>query len=174
MVPGDARRLCISPRAPLLTRAMNDLELNAVLLGVGVAQRFRAFDRAGLRSRRLSDAALYAALEAHAQGRLAREGIAWLLEHLLTASQSESISAADVRQALDELNLGPATEREINERLDRALADADAARFATPEKRVRWVMGRLMRELIGRAAGRRLLALVRDRLQMPAPEGIPA
>ena len=90
------------------------------------------------------------------------------------STRSESISALEVTQALEALNLAPVPEREIKEQIEHALTETDAGRFATTGKRSHHVMGRLMRVLRGRVEGRRLESLVRTRLAAATPEGIPA
>ncbi len=178
MVADDVERLCISPRAPLISRAIEKLHLNPVLLGVLFAQRMRAFARARLRPERLSDAALDEILRAHASGRLAREGIAWLIEHLLRRKSDDQISPADVRAAMENLDLRPATGGELEAHLQEAIATTRPDRFCSPPKRTRIMMWQLMRKLIGRVDGRRLLELLEREVEpaarAPAPEGVGA
>ncbi len=177
MVAHDAERLSISPRAALVTRAIEALGLSPTLLGVLLSQRMRALDRKGLKPRRLSDAALYEILAAHAHGRLAREGLAWLMERVLER-RVETITPEDVRIALDLLEVRPATDEEVNGHIERAVVASAPARFATPKKRLRYLMGQLMRTLIGRIEGRRVWVLLCARLgavqPSPAREGVGA
>lgn len=175
MVPGDARCLCISPRAPLVTRALEDLGIGAVLLGVVLSQRFRALARDGLDPRRLDDDALFAILRSHAEGHLAREGIAWLVERLLREAPG-TVTADRARRALDEIV--PVTNEELAGHVEAAFAGCTRRRFATAAKRERFVTGRLMRKLVGRIEGRRLRGIVETRRAgpepVPAPNGVEA
>ncbi len=160
MVADDADRLCISARVPLLNRAINELAISGALLGVLLAQRVRHFRRQGLKPERLCDDAMYALLSLHAEGAMAREGLAWMMEGLLRTIGNDTIDAEDVGATIDELNIRPATDDEIDQVLRRARAEGNERTFATDVKRERFLMGRLMRELIGRVDGARLKQLV--------------
>ena len=161
MVASDARRLCISPRAPVVTRAIEQLGTSAVFLGVLLSQRSRAHSREGLQPDRLTDDAILEALAAHARGRLAREGVDWLFERLLRGRPGGAVTDSDVRAELDNLDLRPATDQELDVAIDRAVASSAADRFATPAKYLRHLMGELMTHQIGRVDGRRLLGRLR-------------
>ena len=117
MVEHDVRHLGISPRATLVTAAVTDLGLPARLVGVIVAQRLRAFRRAGLRPERLTNDALHVVLAAHAEGRLAREGMPWLIEQLLDREGDGPITADDARGALSALVGALLSETELADRL---------------------------------------------------------
>ena len=156
MVEDDVQRLSISPRAAVATRAIEELGASPVLVGVVLSQRLRSLERAGLRPGRLTNDALYELLRCHARGRVTREGIAWLTEELLRRRRAESIIDEDVLRLLDELDMRPATEREVRDHIQRILAAAVPDRFSSRRKLQRYLMGRLMADLIGRADGRRL------------------
>ena len=170
MIEDDVRKLSISRRAVVATRAIEDLNLAPVLLGVLLSQRLVALRRAGLRPERLTNDALDELLKAHAAGRVARGGLAWLLEQILTRRTAYTIIDEDVLRLLDELDMQPATEARIDEAIDRALLAAAADRFATVPKRRRYVMGRLMDGLIGRVDGSGLLARLDARLALGVAE----
>ncbi len=173
MVEADLQRLAISSRSVVATRAIEDLHLAPVLLGVLLSQRLIALRRAGLRPQRLSNDALETLLDAYARGRVAREGLAWLLEQILRRRSTDTIIDEDVLRFLDELDMQPATEARIDESIDRALDAATPERFATRKKRERYVMGRLMAELIGRVEGTTLLQRLGkrlDRQQLDVPQ----
>ena len=59
MVDHDVQTLCISPRSGSITRAIEEYKTSAMMLGVFVAQRFRAMAREDLRPERLSDDTVY-------------------------------------------------------------------------------------------------------------------
>ena len=169
MVEADLLRLAISSRSVVATRAIEELHLSPVLLGVLLSQRLIALRRAGLRPHRLTNDALEAILTAYARGRVAREGLAWLLEQILRRRSTDTIIDEDVLRFLDELDMQPATEARIEQTIDRALDAAAPRHFATRRKRERYVMGRLMAELIGRVEGTALLRRLGERLDRPRP-----
>ncbi len=166
MVEHDVRRLAISPRAVVATRAIEDLNVEPLLLGVLLSQRLVALRRAGLRPERLTNDALETLLKAHATGRVARGGLAWLVEQLLKRRAADTIIDEDVLRLLDELDMQPATEARIDESIDRALQATPTDRFATVRKRRRYVMGRLMDGhggLLGRVEGSKVLSRLKER-----------
>jgi len=113
--------------------------------------------RAGLRPQRLTNDALDTLLQAHARGRVARGGLAWLIAEILQRRRNDTIIDEDVLRFLDEVDMKPATDERIDAAIERALDAASPEHFATPAKRRRFVMGRLMGELIGRVEGGTLL-----------------
>jgi glutamyl-tRNA(Gln) amidotransferase subunit E len=161
MVPHDVARLIVSPWAAVATRAVQEMGLSARWLGVLLAQRMTAFKRAGLRPERFNDGHLWAILEAHAGGRLAREGVPWLLERLLRECE-DGIADAQLIGAL--ASVRPATDEELDRRVDEAIDAARRRTFKTEQALARHVMGALMADLIGRVDGRRLAALVETRV----------
>jgi len=165
MVEDDVRRLAICSRSVVATRAIEDLGLPAVLLGVVLSQRLRAMARAGLRPDRLTNDALETLLKAHARGRVTREGLAWLIARILQRRPDDTIIDEHVLRFLDEIDMKPATDQDIDAAIERALDTASPQRFATEAKRRRFVMGRLMRELIGRVDGATLFERLDRKLQ---------
>ena len=165
MVEDDVRRLAICSRSVVATRAIEDLKLPAVLLGMVLSQRLRAMARAGLRPDRLTNDALDILLQAHARGRVAREGIAWLIGEILQRCRNDTIIDEDVLRFLDEIDMKPATDERIDAAIEGALDAASPENFATGAKRRRFVMGRLMGQLIGRVDGATLLAQLDRKLQ---------
>ena len=178
MVEDDVQTLCISPRSRSITRAIEEHAMPARMLGVFVAQRFRAFAREGLRPERLSSAALDALLDAHAARRITREGLPWLVERVLHATTAESIPASAVATLLDQLAGRAVTEPGVVDRIDRAIAASDAGRFKIRAQHARWLLGPLMRELVGLVDGKRVRELLEDRLaaagRAAAPEEVEA
>ena len=156
MVEEDIQHLCISPRALLATRAIEELGLSAKLLGVILSQRMRSFARAKLKPERLSDDALFTLFKAHAEGRLAKEGLAWLMETLLQGARNDCITAEDVTAVLDQMDIQPSSDDDLRCRITQVVQDSDSSRFATDAKHRRYLMGRIMQELIGRVDGRRV------------------
>lgn len=175
MVEHDVRHLGISPRAPLVTRLMEELGLPALGLGVLLAQRVRSFARAGLRPGRLSDDALHAVLATHAQGRLAREGVPWIVEQLLARADDAAITGDDARSAIAALVRPAPTDEELETIVAAAVTSSTPDRYPTAEKEIRYLMGPLMRDLVGRIDGVRVLARVKTHVvaarRARSPEG---
>lgn len=169
MVEDDIQRLCISPRVPLIQRAMNELGLSGKLLGVLLAQRMRALARAERRPERFSDEALFVILRAHSQERLAKEGIAWLMELILVQSTKDEITEADVNAVFDELDIQRLTDQELQCKVACAIEAVDPTQFPTVTKLRRFLMGELMKDLIGRVDGRRLLDCLTKTMRTDEP-----
>ena len=104
-------------------------------------------------------------LKAHARGRVTREGLAWLIAEILQRRPDDTIIDEHVLRFLDEIDMKPATDQDVEAAIDLALDDASPQRFATEAKRRRFVMGRLMGELIGRIDGAPLLGRLDRKLQ---------
>ncbi len=153
MVEDDVQQLAVSGRCALATRAIRELGLRPVLLGVVLCQQLRALRRKGLAPGRLADDAIFELRAAHAAGRVAREGIPLVLERALERPDA-SIGAPELRRTIDDLSLRPAERGEIGRRIQASLAEASARRFEDAPAMHRWLMGRLMDGLRGRAAGR--------------------
>ena len=168
MVPHDAGRLCISPQAALITRAAQELELRPLWLGVLFGQRMLAWKRAGLRPNRLAEEAIWIVLSAHAEGRLAPEGVPWLLERQLAESACETVGADEARRALETVR--PVADEELATRIADARAAAAWRTFTSEAARSRHLMGRLMADLVGRVEGRRLRRLLDEDDAIPTIE----
>ena len=164
MAEEDVQRLCISPRAIFITRCMIDLKLSGKLLGTICGQWMRALSRKNLDTRRFTDEALLEIFSAYIAKRMAREGIPWLIERMLRIHEPEHIKASDVALLLDEIDMKPATDEQLSAHLDRVLYQVQEENFPTAEKRVRYMMGELMEDLVGRVDGMLLLKLVNDRV----------
>lgn len=158
MAAHDAGRLCISPRAALARECIDRLGLDGALVGVVLAQRTRALRRAGHAPDRVGDADLRAIFEAHAAGRLAREGVPLLLTRMAAAP------GAKAGALLEELG-EPASDGEIERAIDGAVARHDPDGFASSEAYFEYVMGLAMVTLRGRAEGRLVATRLRARLE---------
>jgi glutamyl-tRNA(Gln) amidotransferase subunit E len=143
-------RLSISPRAGLFDRTQSELETNATLAALTLTERLTAFRRAGLDVKALDDDVVFDVFKTHAEGRLAREGIVKVLRHLFE-------KGGTVEETLAALGIEPITDdREIAQRVEAAVDAAGAKSFAGDGAWHRHVMGCLMKDLLGRVAGRRL------------------
>ncbi len=164
MAEEDVQRLCISPRSILITRCMIELKLSGKLMGFICGQWMKALTRADLEPKRFSDDALFEVFSAFATKRMAREGLPWLIERMLKNNEPEHIEANDVVSLLGEIDMKTATDEQITAHLDRAIYQVQPEKFPTAEKRIRYIMGELMEDLVGRVDAARLLELVKYRV----------
>jgi len=156
--------LCLSRRTTLFARLVDELKIDPVFAGVVLCQRLKAFRREGLRPGQLTDDGIYAVFKTYADGKLAREGVVAVLEHLLRHGPQPDGDGADVTRALEELGIKVLGDEELDERISEALQSVDDSRFKTLGKKYRFMMGELMRPLVGCVEGRRLAQLLGDKL----------
>lgn len=175
--------LSYSPRAELFDRLVSELRIEPRLAAVVLVQQLKALRRAGLNPQRLSDDVLYEVFRACAEGRLAREGIplvlGWLLDSVGGGGPNpdaaapgcgqepagpEPAAARRVGNALREMGLAPVDRKHVRSQVAALLASVDRSHFESTDALHRWVMGRLMKELLGRVPGRELAAIVREEL----------
>jgi len=154
--------LAITPRVDLFGRLVYQLKVKPTLAAVILCQRFKAFRRAGLDPARLTDEDLCEVFQAHAEGRLAREGILMVLEYLLRHDVAPEPGISRVRQACARLRLSPASEGEVRAHLTRPLRALDDRQFPTRATKQRYLMGQLMRVFAGRIDGGRVARLLAD------------
>ena len=167
-LPEDVIRPLCTPRwGSLFDRLVGELVTDPTFAAVVLVQRLKAFRREGLAVERLSDEDIYETFKAHAQGRLAREGVVAVLAHLARRPPAGDPAAARVAQALGELNCTPATDQEVAQCLSRCLAGLDIVEFATPRKKCHYLIGVLMSEFLGRAEGQQVARMVHQELQVP-------
>ncbi len=160
-VPADTVLDLLSPtRAAVFDRLVNELKIAPTLAAVILVQRFKAWRRARLAPERLSADELVGAFAAYAAGRLAREGIVEVLEAALRAGSDVSALAERLR---------PASEAEVRQHLALLLRTREPARFATPVKRYRALMGDMMRAFVGRFEGGALARIVAEELGVSTP-----
>jgi len=151
-----ARPLSFSKRADLFDRLVTELEINPMLAAIVIVQRLKALKRGGIDSDDLPDEKIYDLFKAHAEGRLAREGIFMVLRHM-----GETGSTVD--DALDRLGLTVLDEDAVRRRIAEIHAQPDNTKqFPSKAANLRHVMGRLMADLLGKFEGRRLAALVEE------------
>jgi glutamyl-tRNA(Gln) amidotransferase subunit E len=170
MAAEDIRELAISPRAPLVRRLIEELDLPGMQVGMVLSQRFKALRRAGLDPIRLGDDAIEAVFRAYLDGRLAREGVVWLMTVLLREERTATIAAQDVVETLDELEIKPLGDDELDARIARALARVEERDFGSRGKMHRYLTGHLMHGLIGRVGGERLVKVLNEKLQLVSTE----
>jgi len=162
------QELSISPRAGLFDRLVEKLAVRPLFAATVLGPRFRGWRRAGLPVDGLTDDEVFAIFEAHARGRLAREGVEAVLR-LVAAHPpvADGAPAARVAAVFAERDFSPLSDAALDDLLERRLAELDDARFATPAKKCRALCGRLMDDLIGRVDGRRVAERVQARLRVP-------
>jgi glutamyl-tRNA(Gln) amidotransferase subunit E len=148
--------LCISPRAVVFQRIVDELKVSPVFVAVILCQRFKEFRRRGLRPERLADDEIYSVFQRLADGKLAREGVLRVFRHILEHTAELPADGSRVRAAVEALDMQALGEEKVSARLMVALAQADDRCFATTTKKHRSLMGMLMKGLIGRVDGGRL------------------
>ena len=159
--------LCRSRRVELFDRLVEKLGLNSIFLAVVLVQRFKAFRRAGLRLDSLTEGEIYDVFKAHAAGQLAREGVvevfARILKHYAETEPGEARVTAAIRDVAAQ---GPLKPADLDARIAQAVETADNALFLTTEKKYRYLMGKLMKAVVGRAEGKRVAELLSAKLRL--------
>jgi glutamyl-tRNA(Gln) amidotransferase subunit E len=169
-IPEDViQPLCMSPRADVFERIVNELGIEPRFAAVVMFQRLKAFRRAGLDADRLPDRELFDVFKAYADGRLAREGVREMIEYLLREPPLNDSNGSRVAAALEALRIAPVSAAELETLVREALAGTEASRFPTAEKRHHHLMGMLMRKLIGRVHGTKLSQQLGERLAEKVP-----
>jgi glutamyl-tRNA(Gln) amidotransferase subunit E len=140
-----------SPRADLFLRLVDELNCAPAFAGTVLCQRLKAFRRSGLAPERLADDEIFEVFEAHAAGRLAREGVVDVLARL-SAKQAETGSGHTApSDFLAEYT--PVTDAELARSVARTVRQLDRRRFDSADRLQRHTMGLLMRRLRGRVEG---------------------
>jgi glutamyl-tRNA(Gln) amidotransferase subunit E len=156
--------MCMSPLAGLFDRIVNELAEAPRFVAVVLFQRLKAFRREGLKPERLSDEELFGVFKAHANGRLAREGVPKLIDLLLKAPAPRAGAESRVARLLDELRIHPIPKDELNAAVAGEIEQAEAGCFASLERKHRYLMGQLMRALSGRVEGKHVAGVLEERL----------
>lgn len=165
--------LCVSRWASLFDRLVGELKIDPTFAAIVLVQRLKALRRAGRRVEQLGDAEVYEIFRVYADGRLTRAGVLQALAQVLEVPPPEGGGTARVAHVFAERDLTPLDDAELQTVLNDHLARLDEARFATTEKKRRYLCGRCQRTYRGRIDGRRLAELVQASLQAP-PAGRPA
>jgi glutamyl-tRNA(Gln) amidotransferase subunit E len=159
--------ICRSRRVDLFDNIVEKLHIKPVFASVVLCQRFKAFRRAGLRLDSLTETEIYDVFKAHAAGQLAREGVvevfARILKHYAETAPGEARVAAALRDIAGPGLLKPG---DLEPMIAQAIQTADNALFPTPEKKYRFLMGKLMKALVGRAEGKRVAELLSAKLRL--------
>jgi len=157
--------LCLPPTCDLLDRLMGELKIDACFAAVTLAERLKAFRRAGLRPEYLPNETLFAVFKAHDEGRLAREGVSAVIELLLKTPRAKDDDPANVVRLLDKLKIYPIPDDELTTTVTKAVEEAANQEFPSTTDKHRYLMGQLMRGLRGRIEGKRLAKMLGDRLR---------
>jgi len=160
--------LCISRRADLFDRLVDEMKVDPTFAAVILIQRFKALRREGLHPETLSDDEIREVFEAHANGKLAREGVIEVLTQALRDTTDVDIGVSHVASALETVGGEPVSDGELETRIAKAVDDLDGSQFATISKKQRFLTGLLMRELVGRVEGRRLAGMLQRCYQLSA------
>jgi glutamyl-tRNA(Gln) amidotransferase subunit E len=96
----------------------------------------------------LDDETIVEVFRRHAQGRLGREGIPLLMECLIAGDENGGVD-----DAMERLGMKPMSDDEAAAHVTRVVSDFDFATLRHPEAAHRYLMGRLMHDLLGRTEG---------------------
>jgi glutamyl-tRNA(Gln) amidotransferase subunit E len=156
--PDVISKLVISPRAPLFDRLVREINVRPMLAGEVLTRHATALRRKGFDLGALTDEEIAEVLRLYQQAELAREGIVPVLQALSRSGpMGESDSAVErVRAAMQELGLRAISWEELKTAVARAMREFDPSAMHNPDKKHDYLMGVLMKQLRGRAEGRRI------------------
>ena len=168
-LPADTiRTLCVPRWGNLYERVLNQLGLDPIFVAVVLVQRLRHMRRSFVPVDTLTDDEIYAVFDAHASGRLSREGVPDVLR--LVAEHAPIVGAAGparVAAVFAECAFTPLGAAELDEAIGERLARVECNWFETPQQKCRWLIGELMHDFLGRIEGRATVRRVHERLQVP-------
>jgi len=166
-LPADAIiPLCRSARVGLFDKLVNEVGVNPVFAAVVLVQRFKEFRRAGLHPESFTDDEILGVFKSHAEGQLAREGVAEVFERALRDHAETAAGPSRVAAACRGLvGPGPAKPGEVDLRVAEAVEGVEKMPFASVEKKYRYLMGQLMKTFLGRAEGGRVSESLKRRLE---------
>lgn len=178
-LPADVvEPLGISRRANLFDRIVDELDVDPVFVGVIVVQRFKALRRSGLEPDLMTDEEIYEVFRAHAEKALAREGVLEVIAGVLRDRCGSEVMMTPVGTAIQAASARHVAEEGLDRLIGEAIAGVDPARFATIAKKHRYLVGRLMKPLLGGVEGaivvQRLAAALGDGREDLAPEEVEA
>ncbi len=152
--------LCISPRADLFDRLVDELDVDPTFAAVVLIQRFRGWLRAGLNPAMLADDDIFMVFRAFTERRISRSGVCIVLTRMLPSGADDDPAALSAHDALDSIGGPLLNTGQLGEQLIAAVHHAEGLSFPAPDRKRRFLMGGLMSELTGRADGRELAQLV--------------
>ena len=167
--PNMIRPLLNSPRAGVFDRVVSELGVEPMFAAGVLVQRLKHIRRAGLAVERISDGEMFAVFEAHAHGRLSREGVPEVLRLLAERPPAEEPEADRVTAVFVDRRIRQLTDEEIHHVVREQVGKLRDRVFATAGQKCRYVIGEVLREYMGCVDGRRLVAWVCNKLQVPPP-----
>jgi glutamyl-tRNA(Gln) amidotransferase subunit E len=155
---GDVvEKLVTSPRLRLFDRLTKEVDVDPKLAGEVLVRRFAALARKGLDPDVLTDDLVTDVFVAHREGRVAREGIVPVMEWLIqTVGEDAADASARVNAALGALGFTPVTRDDLLGIVTDEVKVFDMSEMRKPDAAHLYLMGILMRKLVGRAEGARV------------------
>jgi len=144
-------KLMDTPTSVAFDRIVADSGAGPIVVAQYACRYATYLARAGLPLEDLDVGVLSGVFGRYADGRLAREGIPRVMRHLLETARAAG--APDVDAALSELGMEPMPEQAVKDEVSAAVSAFDFDGLHNPDAAHRYLMGVLMRSLIGRAPG---------------------
>jgi glutamyl-tRNA(Gln) amidotransferase subunit E len=145
-------------RAGLFREAVEALSLRPTLAAVLISQTLKSLERKGFPAGRLGDEDLLSLLRLFADGHFAREGFPDILKLMSTEGRPPG-------EAIAGLGLVPLADEGVREIVQIVAKLEKSLEPREPEKKWRYLMGVLMAELRGRAAGEKVAAFLKEELE---------
>ena len=141
---------------------VDKLKVDPTLVSIILVQRFKSLVRRGLDPAEISDDQVYQIFKAHADGKLGREGIVLVIEAMIRAgcndTGGEPVTAAGWLAARNDGDIG------VESFVAQVVTEAQPLPIADGGKHRRYLMGLLMRKLLGRVDGRIVAAVLDEAL----------
>ncbi len=158
--------LCAPRRTKLFDRITGELKVDGKFAAIVLVERLKGMRRAGLKVDLLSDEEIYAVFKAYTEKRLSRQGVLELLGYL--ASQPRDQAGEDrVARVFATSDFTQLTDAELDAAIAKWDAQLDDDEFAAPQKKCRFLAGRIMREFVGRVDGARAIHRIHEKLGVP-------
>lgn len=145
--------LSVSSRIALFYRLVNDLGVDATFAGVILCQRLKSLSRMRLDVKLLSDDDVFDVFQRYSSATLARQGVAYALRALLQLRTAPGAEDATVDDLFAALRWKPVRESDLPPRLTSAMMAVADRSFPETTTKHRFLMGRLMADLLGRVDG---------------------
>ena len=167
--------LSFSSRASLFDRLIDDVDVEPLFAGVFLTQHAKALAGRGLFLDRLSDEEIVSVFELYKRGGISREGILEVTRFVLERRNNSSSRDGDgnddcgitVDTAVEELGLTPVSKTGVVDMVDELTVSGDLpSGLDTGDKKHRYLMGVLMKQLRGRVAGRLVAELLSEKLSV--------
>jgi glutamyl-tRNA(Gln) amidotransferase subunit E len=171
-VPPDTIRALLSTRfGGLFDRIVRELDVDAPFAAVILVQRFKHWRRAGLAIERITADEIFEVFQAYAAARVSREGVAEVLRLLAEQPPAAEAEVDRVAAIFVTRRIRPLTDEEIHHLVREYEGKLRDRRFPGPAQKARFLIGEIMRDYLGCVEGRRLIAWVCNKLQVP-PEAL--